>query len=548
MSDACDKCANHMKVSSFCLYCKADVCGECKERCISQGHNIRQISREEMKSPVCKEHGKPFVTFCKPCQKPCCGICIARKHARHSFMTIDDAAKDARSKLKISLQSQDSTTLPKLQTARKLLDDGFEKYTEAMDCALEKSKARFQSLRQELERNEEDWIRNLENTRTDDVAKMNIMKGNLDNQIRYKDQFIDNCQAILSDGSDAMVLAFASDINDAESIDVSRVVLPSPVNFKPSSRRLSSADDLIGMIQRPRRHTAAHISFYCSVVFCILLILISIAVQPNEKALNADMIEFKLLKTIENTKGYSIVHTDQNEVWISDQQRKTLSLYDSDFNVIRKTYLGLPVKDIVLTMAHDILATDLENRRVLRISRSGNVKTFMDTSPYRPWGIAINDKEQIVVGQYTYNTVLGNLYRLAMYSSVTSTELGNIRIDETGRPFFNDIATQVKQNGNGDYIVSLKNEVVCFTRMGIYKWKYITTKVSKILGLVCDRYNNIIIAEESNRQITILKSNGKLLKNLYTEGINGPISLSIDTVGNLWVGAVDHIKVIRYLK
>ena len=362
---------------------------------------------------------------------------------------MDDAAKNARSKLKLCLQSQDSITLPKLRTSRKLIDDGIEEYTDAMNCALE----------------------------------------------------------------------------------------------KPSSRRLSSADDLIGVIQRQRRHRAAHIWFYGFVIFCILLIFVSIAVQPN-----ADMIEFKLLKIIENIKCYSILHTAQNEVWISDQRNETLSLYDSNFNLIRNIYLGMPVEDIVLTISQDILATDLEDRRVLRISRSGNVKTFMDTSPYRPLGIAINDKQQIVVGQYTYHTVLGNLYRLAMYSSVTSTELGNIRIDETGRPFFNNIATQVKQNGNGDYVVSLKNEVVCFTKMGVYRWKYITTKVSNILGLVCDRYNNIIIAEEMNRQITILKSNGKLLKTLYTEGINGPISLSIDKDGNLWVGAIDHIKVIRYIK
>ena len=502
-----------------------------------------------MKSPVCKCHGKPFVTFCKPCQKPCCAICIAEKHDRHSFMNIDDAAKDARSKLKICLQSQDTTELSSMQTNRKLIDDGIKEYNEAMECALEKSKIRFKSLHQQLERTEEDWIRNLEKTRADDVAKMDIMKGNIDNQIRRKTQFIDNCQTILGESDDAMVLAFVSDINDTGNLDSSTILLPSPVYFKASSRNLLSVDDLIGKLQRTGKRTPAQRSFYGSITIGIVLLFISIAVRPFEKAFNADRIEFKTVKTIENTRGDAIVHTAQNEVWISDQQSETLSLYDSDFNKIANIYLEFEISDIVLTISDDILATIWEEQEVLRISRSGNIKTFIDTSQYHPYGITIIDKDEIVVGQHAYLTDQGNVFKLAIYSMVTSMALREISTDVNGQPLFRETIVQVKQNRNGDYVVSHKNRVVCVTSLGEYRWKYTTTGETSIWGLVCDKYNNIIIAEGQNRQITILNSDGILLKTLRTEDSDwGPISLSLDRDENLWVGYAKYIKVIKYLE
>ena len=550
-SDACNGCANHMKISSFCLHCKADVCAGCKERCISQGHNIKQISKEEMKSPVCKEHGKPFVTFCKPCQKPCCAICIAGKHDRHSFMTVDDAAKEARSKLKICLRSQDKTILSNMQTNRKLIDDGIKEYNEAMKCALDKSKTRFKSLHLQLEKNEEDWIRHLEKTTGDDLAKMDVMKGNLDNQIRHKEQFIENCKAILADGDDAMVLAFASDINDAELFDSSGILIPSPVNFQASSRNLPSVDDLIGKIQRKGRGKTAW--FYVSIVIGILLILISIAVRPFEKTFHADMIEFKTVKTIKNIRGNSIVHTAQNEVWINDGDKHTLILYDATFNKIKTINLEVTelgrISDMVLTISQDILATNWRRQEVLRISRTGNVNLFIDTSPYYPHGIFINDRQQVVVGLFENSAASMKRHKLAIYSFDTSTEPLEIWSDVNGRPLFDQTIMQVKQNGNGDYLVSHENGVVCVTRLGEFKWKYTTTRETRIWCLVCDRYNNVIIGEEINHQITILNSDGIILKIIPTVDSHwGPLSLSLDRDENLWAGHVEHIKVIKYLK
>ena len=66
--------------------------------------------------------------------------------------------------------------------------------------------------------------------------------------------------------------------------------------------------------------------------------------------------------------------------------------------------------------------------------------------------------------------------------------------------------------------------------------------------MVCDKYNNVIIAEYLSNKIHLLSSEGKLVTTLLTgqDGIREPWSLSIDRHGQLWIGQEDSIKVVKY--
>ena len=68
--------------------------------------------------------------------------------------------------------------------------------------------------------------------------------------------------------------------------------------------------------------------------------------------------------------------------------------------------------------------------------------------------------------------------------------------------------------------------------------------------MVCDKYNNIIIANCENDKIHLLSSEGKLVTTMLTakDGIRWPHSLSIDRHGQLLIGQKESIKVVRYLK
>ena len=127
--------------------------------------------------------------------------------------------------------------------------------------------------------------------------------------------------------------------------------------------------------------------------------------------------------------------------------------------------------------------------------------------------------------------------------------LQEIEKDANGKQLFMSWLRQVKQNGNGDYIVALPEWVMCIKRNGECKWRYQTG--DDVLGLLCDAHNNVIIAYLLDHIILLLSSEGQKIRTLMSkqDGLDHPISLSLDWSGHLWIGQENHmLKVIKYLK
>ena len=194
---------------------------------------------------------------------------------------------------------------------------------------------------------------------------------------------------------------------------------------------------------------------------------------------------------------------------------------------------------MVLTVTEDILATDWSGQRVAIISSEGDIKTVLNTAPFRPCGLCINDKQEIVLALCNLKA---NTSSLVTYSgSEASMELRKLKN-------FDFYTYAIQQNMDGNYVVSSRNRTVCVSRDGEFLWTYESID-SRIFELVCDRYNNIIILEYVKNKITMLSSDGKLIKTLMSEedGVSRPLSLSIDSNDNLWIGLANNITIVRYI-
>ena len=249
-----------------------------------------------------------------------------------------------------------------------------------------------------------------------------------------------------------------------------------------------------------------------------------------------------------NCSAYRVLHTKQNEAWIFDGVNSTLKLNDD--KLVEKKTLGLTFHlcDMTLTPSQDIIATDHHNKHIKKILPSGSVSTLCSTAPLIPGGICINRRQQLVVGlRRDWRTPP---VKLVIYSSDGSAVLQEIEIDEDGNPLFRMEITQVKQNGDGHYVVADRHRVVCVSSEGRLRWEYDIGLFTGIYGIVCDKYDDVIIAEYYNKNILLLSSEGKLVTTLLTEedGISKPRSLSIDRHGQLWIGQDRRIKVFSYLK
>ena len=250
-----------------------------------------------------------------------------------------------------------------------------------------------------------------------------------------------------------------------------------------------------------------------------------------------------------------ILHTDQNEVWVYSNYEglNKLTLYDEHF--VEKKTLSLndiTLSDIALTSSQDIIATETGycKQGLVKISTWGKrntiglnrISTLCSTSSLLPWGICINNRQQIIVGlQAGWRKYP---IKLVIYSPDGSTVLREI---ET--PAFRSGITNMKQNGNGDYLVADFYSLRCIGSKGGYKWGYHLEGIASVSGIACDKYNNIIIAEYRNDKISLLSSKGKLVTILLTQedGIRNPRSLSIDKYGQLWIGQDHSLKVVKYL-
>ena len=135
-----------------------------------------------------------------------------------------------------------------------------------------------------------------------------------------------------------------------------------------------------------------------------------------------------------------------------------------------------------------------------------------------------------------------------VYSPDGSTVLQEIEKDKSGKSVFEGGIYQVKQKGNGDYVVSGNTRIVCVGRDGEYKWGYHLGSIC--FGVVWDRYNNVIVAQYLDDKVLLLSNDGKLIKTLLTKKdvINRPYSLSVGKHDCLWIGQDQNVKVVKYLK
>ena len=171
-----------------------------------------------------------------------------------------------------------------------------------------------------------------------------------------------------------------------------------------------------------------------------------------------------------NGSAYRVLHTKQNEAWIFDGVNSTLKLNDEKLVEKKTLCLIFHLRDMTLTSSQDIIATDHHNKHIKKILPSGSISTLCSTAPLIPGGICINRSQQLVVGlRRDWKTPP---VKLVIYSSDGSAVLQEIEIDEDGNPLFRMEITQVKQNGDGDYVVADRHSIVCVSSEGRLRWKY----------------------------------------------------------------------------
>ena len=389
----CLDCEGHKNVNSYCVDCKGNICDKCKTRRLHKEHRLfPRTHREAVKArrkdkQRCKKHSdKEYVTFCKKCHEPCCSDCIAKVHALHApFINIDDAAKDAMVDIRSYMATLERDVLPLIEKVHGDLEEGMKiTYNESIAKAMEGSKRRFRTLRNELDQAERDWMQQLETIAKEDHVEIDRSKHEVNEKIKQTKDLIAACQTAVTQSSELDMLLFAQRLKDISDLKPSTISMPAQIKFLPSTFRIPKTSELVGHIEKEN-------------------IKIGVEKYQSRASTKSDTLPFSpsmVLVTpvkMQDVKSHSIVYSTDG-VWINNRDSKELTLYNETIERIKTVPLGFEIRDMALTFSNHIIASDESNKRLVRIPRSGDVTKLCSTGELIPWGLCINDKQQIIVG------------------------------------------------------------------------------------------------------------------------------------------------------
>ena len=361
----------YKNVSWYCLVCKADLCGKCKTKRLHSKHHILPRTDSEVDeaktSEPCNYHPRQhYHKFCKHCKKPCCPLCVASEHKGHSFSELKDAANEAVEIIANNLEKLAETILPRSEMTRKAIAAEFEEYKAKSEKAIEDFKHRFHLLREEINRAERDWLEQMEAMNQKDQAEMLEKKKQIDEYIIATTNLIRKSRQLLKQPINISLLSFLSEI--PKDYQESTIDLPGPLDLEQWQYDFSNLYKKLGAFTRRQR-----------------------------KDVSLPMtIDVKDIRTIPEIQADLLLINNVNNIW--EYSFGVLTQYDESLAKIRSFELDFRVNDMILLSSDDIKASDYDNKRLVWIDNTGSTSTICNTAPFCPWGLCLNDKQQIVVG------------------------------------------------------------------------------------------------------------------------------------------------------
>ena len=142
---------------------------------------------------------------------------------------------------------------------------------------------------------------------------------------------------------------------------------------------------------------------------------------------DTNMISIQCIKT-EKMRCNSIVHTHENDVWISNCADRTITLYDKNLKQKKVVDVDFDFRDITVLPPQDLILTDMTNKTLVRMSPDGWLTVMYSTAPWFPRGVCINDRQELVVGLNAHGGIPP--IKLTIYSSDCTSILQEIEKDE----------------------------------------------------------------------------------------------------------------------
>ncbi|KAK3093582.1 hypothetical protein FSP39_017692 [Pinctada imbricata] len=542
----CGFCCGTNDVKWFCKSCAGSMCNTCKTShptipvfknhvIVPRTNDVIRLYGPSKIAEQCSLHPeKEISTYCKDCEEPCCVTCQVQNHNRHDISSIEDAYLSAENRLNDNVRKLEKEVMPTLD---KMVDK-----TKKDQC---EKKDKIATIREEINNFRKEMKQAVDETCDDLLEKLDRNDIEFDDLITKIDAQKRKCRALIKEieeiiqKGDLKMIKYTPPSPGTLIPEISTPKLATPV-FTPGREILTIIRDRIGTIEWTDTMTfdPKHIS------------------SPVAK-FDPSMINVHKDGSFSSKISVgSITTADNNTAWVMYCDSDTMYLYDSSGKVVRSiTVKGSNgIRDMVMRRSGEKIVA-CNDRKVRRVSVSGEVIPSIDTSPFKPYGVCLTDSEAVVVcieGQDNKDN------HIAVYSPDTGRKLREIRgIDYQGKQQITD-PYRVVSNGKDLYVVNWDpGYVVCVDDRDDVRWVYDgkgakLTKSFNPSGIYVDKYYNLLVSDYNNACVHYIDREGTLIQIILTHeqtGLTCPRGICVDDeTGQVWVGNEwNNVVICKYI-
>ena len=530
----CGNCERKSSQSLYCFQCCAFWCDDC-----ITGHNIIRANKEHrvlaikdfqdqdieevLKRPsFCRKPGhekKELEFFCKICEVSICNACALTDHEGHAKVFLEEAANERKLQVKSVIESQKEKLQKKKYEITKIDEDCVKIQGEV--ASVIRSVEQFaETLFQVIDAKKQEIINKVRNQEKESLQRLETKKSGIIDEVKMSEATLDKAETLLKRSASAEIMQpnkllhkiFQEEVGEEDLADRDdRIFLE--FHFVKNQILLENVNaENIGSFKRFLTKTRPHLS------------------TADGKEINEAFVglEAEFLLTTRNAVGEQCYdERDCVTVEIRNDQGQDCAtkarVQDNNDGNYKVSYLAketgqfeLSVKVNEEFVRGNPFALEVKPRQfrsVLSFGQRGSAAGMLS----KPWGVAVNERNEIVV------TEVGNNRFQVFSSDGTFLRSFGGKGDKQGE--LNSPAGIGFDVNNENILVvdNVNGRVQLFSEQGEYLNHFggkgnLDHQLRNPLGLSLNCDGNVIVADSHNKLVKIFSQSGQLLQKIGRDG------------------------------
>ena len=521
------KCGNCEKTSAqsfYCFKCCAFWCDDC-----IAAHNIIRANKDHrvlaikdfqdqdiedvLKRPVfCqKEHheNKKLKFFCKDCEVAICNTCVVTLHEGHVKVPLQDAANERKLRLEAVLVSQKKKALQKRNMITRLQSECNE-IKEQVACVKKSAQSLVDNLMRVIEAKKQELFKEVEDNAQQSIERLVEQRSDVENELQLIETSIVKTETFLKRSTNAEIVHFNTLFQEevtgeTEQVDCDRKDLGHFLFFANKSLMAKANSEGVGSLKQIISQTkSSNSKAEGNGINDVTVGLEAQFVLITRNAENEQCYEQCDIVTVEIRNDDGRECATEAQVQDNKDGSYNISYFPKEAGTCQTSVMvnGEHVSGSPFT----VQVKPRKYKPVLSFGGKGLSAGMFDG----PWGVAVNERNEIAVTDMTND-------RVQIFSS-DGTHLRSFgsKGDQEGEF---DYPTGIAYLNNGNIAVadSHNNRLQIFTEQGEYLTQIggegnLDHQCNYPWGLSVDSDGNIIVADAENKLIKIFTPSGQFLR------------------------------------